>query len=54
MYEAKTSGRDKVAWYALDKSADISIVNDDRRINKGIDGDRRGASQVADLDHVST
>ncbi|HEX2584904.1 MAG TPA: diguanylate cyclase [Steroidobacteraceae bacterium] len=54
MYEAKTSGRDKVAWYALDKSADISIVNDDRRINKGIDGDRRGTSQVADLDHVST
>ena len=47
MYDAKTSGRDKVAWHSPPESFDVSTTEKDN--------DRRLAERrVPDLDHAST
>jgi len=46
MYDAKTSGRDRVAWYSPSESLGVSAGD-------GADN-RRAETRVSDLEHVST
>jgi len=53
MYDAKTTGRNKVACYSLANSSNVSS-GDDSGVHQEVDNRRMAEALVPDLDHAST
>jgi len=53
MYEAKTTGRNKVAWYSLDASPHQPTADDESGMHQGLDHSGID-TRVADLDHAGS
>jgi diguanylate cyclase (GGDEF)-like protein len=51
MYDAKTGGRDKVAWHSPSEARDASDADG---IGQGVDDRRRADRRVSDLEHANT